>query len=240
MSWFASWFDSSYYHILYKNRDKKEAELFIENLIAKLQIKKGSKLIDIACGKGRHATYFNSLGLDVTGVDLSPNSIATATKNENATLQFTVHDMREVYKKNNFDIATNLFTSFGYFEKEEDEQKAINAMAKNLKSGGFLIIDFMNVKKVISNLLFSEQKTIDGITFNITREVKDVHIIKNIAITDGTKKQQFQEKVKTLTLADYSKLITNAGLKIIDIFGSYHLEGFDARTSDRLILICKK
>ena len=88
MSWFANWFDSSYYHILYKNRDEKEAELFIENLISKLQIKKGSKLIDIACGKGRHATYFNSLGLDVVGVDLSPNSIAAATKNENATLQF--------------------------------------------------------------------------------------------------------------------------------------------------------
>ena len=240
MSWFANWFDSSYYHILYKNRDEKEAELFIENLITKLQIKKESKLIDIACGKGRHATYFNSLGLDVTGVDLSPNSIATATKNENATLQFAVHDMREVYKKNNFDIATNLFTSFGYFEKEEDEQKAINAMAKNLKSGGFLIIDFMNVKKVITNLVPNEQKTIDNIVFNITRKVENGHIIKDIEIIDGTEKQHFQEKVKAITLADYSEFISNAGLKIIDIFGNYKLDSFEDNIADRLILICKK
>ena len=240
MSWFANWFDSSYYHILYKNRDEKEAELFIENLITKLQIKKESKLIDIACGKGRHATYFNSLGLDVTGVDLSPNSIATATKNENATLQFAVHDMREVYQKNSFDIATNLFTSFGYFEKVEDEQKAINAMASNLKSEGILIIDFMNVKKVIKNLVPKEQKTIDNIVFNITRKVENGHIIKDIEIIEGDKKQYFQEKVKALTLTDYSEFITTAGLKIFNIFGNYKLENFNATFSDRLILICKK
>ena len=240
MSWFANWFDSSYYHILYKNRDEKEAELFIENLITKLQIKKESKLIDIACGKGRHATYFNSLGLDVTGVDLSPNSIATATKNENATLQFAVHDMREVYQKNSFDIATNLFTSFGYFEKVEDEQKAINAMASNLKSEGILIIDFMNVKKVITNLVPKEQKTIDNILFNITRKVENGHIIKDIEIIEGDKKQYFQEKVKALTLTDYSEFITTAGLKIFNIFGNYKLENFNATFSDRLILICKK
>ena len=85
MSWFVNWFDSPYYHTLYKNRDEKEAQVFIDNLVHHLQIKKGSKLIDIACGKGRHATYFNSLGLDVVGVDLSPNSIASAKKNENNT-----------------------------------------------------------------------------------------------------------------------------------------------------------
>jgi ubiquinone/menaquinone biosynthesis C-methylase UbiE len=240
MSWFANWFDSPYYHTLYKNRDEKEAQVFIDNLVQHLQIPKGNKLIDIACGKGRHATYFNSLGLDVLGVDLSPNSIASATKNEKATLQFSVHDMREVYQENRFDVVTNLFTSFGYFDDNNDEQKAINAMASNLKSGGVLIIDFMNVKKVIANLVLKEQKTIDGIIFNITRKVEAGHIIKDISITNGAEKQHFQEKVKAITLADYSEFITTAGLKIIDIFGNYKLEDFNTKTSDRLILICKK
>ena len=240
MSWFVHWFDSPYYYTLYKNRDEKEAQAFIDNLVQHLQITKGSKLIDIACGKGRHATYFNSLGLDVVGVDLSPNSIASATKNANATLQFSVHDMREVYQENSFDVVTNLFTSFGYFEENTDEQKAINAMASNLKSEGVLIIDFMNVKKVIANLVASEQKTIDGITFDISRKIEAGHIIKDIQITDGAIKQHFQEKVKALTLDDFSNFISKAGLKIIDIFGNYKLEDFNAITSDRLILICKK
>jgi ubiquinone/menaquinone biosynthesis C-methylase UbiE len=240
MSWFINWFDSPYYHILYKNRDEKEAKFFIENLVQYLRLKKSSKLLDIACGKGRHATYFNSLGFDVIGVDLSPNSITSAKENENATLQFAVHDMREVYQENRFDVVTNLFTSFGYFEKDEDEQKAINAMASNLKKEGFLVIDFMNAKKIMVNLVASEQKTIDDITFDINRKVSNQFIIKDIHITDSKKKHHFQEKVKALTLADFSDFITNAGLKIIDIFGNYKLEEFNAQTSDRLILICKK
>ena len=86
MSWFANWFDSEYYHVLYKNRDEKEAEFFIENLVQYLNFQKRRKLLDIACGKGRHATYFNSLGFDVVGVDLSSNSITTAKKYKNETL----------------------------------------------------------------------------------------------------------------------------------------------------------
>jgi cyclopropane fatty-acyl-phospholipid synthase-like methyltransferase len=240
MSWFANWFNSSYYHTLYKNRDEKEAQGFIDNLVQHLQIPKGSKLIDIACGKGRHVTYFNSLGFDVVGIDLSPNSIASAKKNENATLQFEVHDMRKIYQKNHFDVVTNLFTSFGYFDNVQDEQKAIDAMGSNLKSEGLLIIDFMNVKKAIINLLSSEQKTIDGIFFSIKRKVKEGYIIKDIAITDGTIKQKYQEKVKAITLANFTELINKSGLKIIDIFGNYKLEDFNTETSDRLILICKK
>ena len=240
MSWFENWFDSPYYHTLYKNRDEREAQVFIDNLIDYLQIPKGSKLIDIACGKGRHAKYFNQKGMDVVGVDLSPNSINTAKKDENKNLQFSVHDMRENYQEETFDVVTNLFTSFGYFEDNKDEQKAINAMASNLKEEGLLIIDFMNAKKVIDHLVLNEQKTIDGIQFEITRQVKDGYILKDIRITDGEEQQQFQEKVKAITLADYSEFITNAGLKIIDIFGNYKLDNFDEEISDRLILICKK
>ena len=240
MSWFAHWFDSQYYYTLYKNRDEKEAQVFIDNLIDYLQIPKGSKLIDIACGKGRHAKYFNKKGMDVVGVDLSQNSINTAKKDENKNLQFSVHDMRENYQENSFDVVTNLFTSFGYFEDNKDEQKAINEMANNLKKEGILIIDFMNAKKVIANLVLNEQKTINNIQFDIKRQVKDGFILKDIRITDEKKEQQFQEKVKAITLADYYEFITNAGLKIIDIFGNYKLDNFDEKISDRLILICKK
>jgi len=98
----------------------------------------------------------------------------------------------------------------------------------------------MNVKKVIANLVASEQKTIDGITFDISRKIEAGHIIKDIQITDGAIKQHFQEKVKALTLADFSEFITNANLRIIDIFGNYKLEDFNATNSDHLILICKK
>ena len=98
----------------------------------------------------------------------------------------------------------------------------------------------MNVKNVMANLVASEIKIIDDITFDISRKVKNQHVIKDIHISDSKTKHHFQEKVKALTLADFSELITHARLKIIDIFGNYKLEEFNTQTSDRLILICKK
>ena len=240
MKWFADWFNSPYYHILYKDRDQREAQHFIDNLITYLQIKKESKLIDIACGKGRHATYFNKLGFDVVGLDLSKNSITTAKQNENERLQFFTHDMRKTFKENSFHVVTNLFTSFGYFDNDKDEQEAVNAMSDNLKSDGILIIDFMNVKKVIAHLVESEQKQIQDITFNISRKFENDYITKDISFSDKGEKYHFQEKVKAITLSDFSDFISNAGLKIIDIFGNYKLEDFNATRSERLILICKK
>ena len=75
-----NWFDTKFYHILYKNRDHKEAELFIENLIDKLKIKKNSKVLDLACGRGRHSIFLNKKGMIVTGFDSSENNILEAKK----------------------------------------------------------------------------------------------------------------------------------------------------------------
>ena len=240
MSWFKDWFNSEYYHILYKDRDTKEAQNFIDNLIKNLNIKKNSKIIDIACGKGRHAKYLNQQGMDVIGIDISPESIKHAKKHENPGLKFRVQDMRYIYKEDEFDIATNLFTSLGYFDNYDDEKKAINAMSVSLKKGGLLIIDFMNVEKTSRNLITSEIKQIKNITFNIKRSIKNNHIIKKISFSDNQREYLFTEKVRRLDLITFSKLTSNAGLEITNTFGNYQLEKFDKKHSDRLILICKK
>ena len=148
--------------------------------------------------------------------------------------------MRKGYKANYFDLSINLFTSFGYFSNNQDDQDAINAMSSNLKENGILIIDFMNVNNVINNLLHKEKKIIQNIEFNIKREIKKNYIIKKIHIKDKKKNEVFQEKVKMLTLDDFLFLIKNANLKTIDIFGDYKLNPFNTQKSERLILVCKK
>ncbi|MBC7524978.1 MAG: methyltransferase domain-containing protein, partial [Flavobacterium sp.] len=114
-TWYASWFDSPYYHILYKDRNYREAQIFMDNLTRYLNLPEKAKVLDLACGKGRHSIYLNQLGFEVTGVDLSENSILEAKKNENESLHFNVHDMRNPFHQK-FDAIFNLFTSFGYFE----------------------------------------------------------------------------------------------------------------------------
>jgi SAM-dependent methyltransferase len=239
MKWFETWFDSKYYHILYKHRDEQEAIKFLDNITQYLNITKG-KILDVGCGKGRHAKYFNELGFNVVGIDLSLNSIAKAKLNETQNLKFYKFDMRNVFKENSFNLVTNLFTSFGYFDNSLDEQKTINAMVKNLKKDGILIIDFMNVKKIINNLVSKESKKINSVEFDITRELKDNYILKNITINDQDISLKFQEKVHALTLIDFSEMLQKASMSIVDIFGNYNLDNFNASQSERLILIARK
>ena len=240
MSWFKDWFNTKYYHILYKNRDFQEANLFISNLVNHLQISKDAKLLDLACGRGRHSIFLNGLGFDVEGVDLSEQSIETARKFESARLKFATHDMREIYKENHFSYVFNLFTSFGYFDDESENQKAVNAMFSNLKSNGILVIDFLNAEKVIKNLVPREVKSIDGIDFEITKKVENGFINKNINFSDEGKEYSFTESVKALCLEDFENYFKNAGFKIKSVFGDYNLNAFDVEHSDRLIFVCEK
>ena len=196
--WFAHWFDSPYYHILYKNRDYAEAELFIHKLIEFLDFKKEDKLLDLACGKGRHSVYLNRQGFDVEGVDLSPKSIHNAVQYANERLKFAIHDMRNVYREASFNYVLNLFTSFGYFKSEEENIQTICSAAKNLKKGGKLLIDFMSSKKVIADLVPYEEKTLEGIKFIIRKHLEDSHIIKEISFEVEGKVYSFEERVKAI------------------------------------------
>lgn len=235
-NWFTSWFDTPYYHILYKDRDYDEALIFMKKLTSLLKLKKGQTILDLACGKGRHAISLNELGFDVTGIDLSPESILYAKDYENKNLHFDVHDMCKPYHKK-FDAVFNLFTSFGYFEKEEDNFRTLTAIKSNLNPNGKAVIDFMNVNYVISNLVEKETKTIDKITFHINRYVKDGYIVKDISFKDNNETYFFTEKVKALTLEDFQAYFKKAGIELLFTFGDYNLSPYDREQSPRLILI---
>lgn len=236
--WYASWFDTPYYHILYKERNYREAQIFMDNLTHYLNLPEKAKVLDLACGKGRHAIYLNQLGYDVIGADLSENSIAEANKNANETLHFVVHDKRIPFEEK-FDAIFNLFTSFGYFENEEDNLQTLIAIKESLSDYGFAVIDFMNVHTVLENLIPEETKEVDGITFQIKRYLADSFIIKEIDFVDQGREYHFEEKVKAYTLDDFKRMMEQAGIYLLDTFGDYKLKKFHKSTSERLIMIFK-
>jgi len=238
--WFSEWFNSPYYHVLYKNRDEKEAEYFLTNLINYLKLKPQQHIIDLACGKGRHSIFLNQAGLKVTGVDLSENSIEFAKLYENANLKFNVSDLRNLPYQNEFDVALNLFTSFGYFNCEQTNIDVLFQIKKALKPNGILLIDFFNAVKVLNNLVVDESKTIDGIHFKITRLVKNGLLIKTIAFHDLGIDYLFHEKVQVLNLNHFESMLKHAGFSLINTFGDYQLNGFVKNESDRLILLAQK
>ncbi len=240
VEWFSSWFNSPYYHLLYSNRDEVEAKLFLDKLMEYFLPEKADVFLDLACGKGRHSQYLNAKGFDVIGMDLSPESIGSAKSMENETLQFYTHDMRVPHYVNHFDYVLNLFTSFGYFDNPKDDYKVIKAIATALKTNGVLLIDYMNVKKVIANLKSNETKVIGGVSFEITRSYSSGFIVKTIQVQDKNENYQFEERVRAFTLEHFEQLLLANNLKVVNLFGSYELEDFNEQKSDRLIIVATK
>ena len=231
------WFDSDYYHVLYKNRDYSEARNFIYNIIEYIDLKKGSQILDLACGIGRHSIYLDKIGFKVVGTDKSPNNIKKAKASHNQSLSFLQMEMIDDtnYK---YDCIFNLFTSFGYVNHDYN-LKTIKNIERQLKDDGIVVIDFMNTLFVKNNLVIEETKVIDDLSFKIKRRSDGKHIYKEIKFNDK-KDYFFQEKVMDLSLNDFENYLKRYNLKIIKTFGDYNLNEFDIKNSERLVMVIKK
>jgi SAM-dependent methyltransferase len=239
--WFSTWFDSPYYHLLYHDRNQAEAQAFLDTLLTRLHPKPQARLLDFACGKGRHSIYLSERGYDVTGIDLSAESIAAAQRHAHQHLHFAVHDMREPLPFGPFDFIFNLFTSFGYFQHESENVLALRNATAALRPGGKLVIDFLNTERTVRELVAHEQKTVNGITFQLRRHLDRDFIVKEIDFrTADSQKLHFEERVRALSRERFEEYFLLAGLRLVDVLGDYQLRPYDEASSPRMIFILKK
>lgn len=240
--WFKDWFNSPYYHQLYFNRDEKEAAAFIDKLIGYLRPSLLSLMLDVACGKGRHSVHLAEKGFDVTGIDLSEDSIQEAKKSETETLHFYRHDMRLPFWINYFDYAFNFFTSFGYFNTRREHDNAIRTISQSLKPNGVFVMDYLNVHYAEDHLIHQFEKEIDGINYFITKWFDETHFYKKIVVEDEALKEPlvYTERVAKFSLGDFTEMFAYQGLQIQEVFGDYNFNSYDVRKSPRLMIIAKK
>lgn len=240
MEWFESWFDTPYYHLLYNNRDYTEAENFITKLTEDLDLPKSSKIIDLACGKGRHSVFLNKMGYDVLGLDLSQQSIDFDIQFENESLQFKVHDMRNPIDSEPVDAVFNLFTSFGYFDSENDDKNVFQSVHNVLKTDGYFVLDYLNEEYVKRVIVPETTVHREGIDFHITKRIENRYIIKDIRFEDKGQSFHFFEKVKLHTLDTIKNYAEECGFERIKIWGDYQLNDFQKEISPRCINLFKK
>lgn len=237
--WFRHWFGSLYYDLLYSHRNAEEAELFLSALIAKLQAPSKASILDLACGKGRHSVFLHSLGYEVVGIDLSQASIAHAKTFERDGLHFETADMRYFDLKKKFDCILNLFTSFGYFEKLEDNIRVLEQVKSHLKPGGLFVLDYFNADLVKQTAEQDHSVTKSGIEFKIHKSVQKDFVVKNIIVNDNNCSNQYEERVQLLQFNQLEEMLKTAGLTPIFRFGNYQLETFIPDKSERLIIIAR-
>jgi len=241
-AWYKDWFNSPFYHKLYFERDDIEAAHFIRQLIDHLQPATGSRMLDVACGKGRHSKILASMGFNVTGIDISFDNIKYAKQFETVNLDFFVHDMRLPFWGNYFNYAFNFFTSFGYFKTRREHDDAIRTIARSLKPGGVFVIDYLNVHFSEDNLLHHETKLVNGTTYDIHRWDDETHFFKKIMVSDPslTEPYEYTEKVAKFNLGDFTDMLSFQELQVEEVFGDYKFSSYDTRKTPRLIIMARK
>jgi SAM-dependent methyltransferase len=238
--WFKDWFNTSYYHLLYDHRDESEAETFMDNLITYLNIEPKAKILDLGCGKGRHSHYLSNKGYEVTGIDLSEESIAAASEILKPNLSFKVGDMREDFDIKPQDYIFNLFTSFGYFDIESQNIQVLTNVYNNLNTNGVAVFDYMNTLNPTLINLGRDEVTKNGVLFRTNKFIENRCICKLIEITDGLKNFSFRERVKLYDKNWWIENLKSVGFEIIAIKGAYDLSELNDENSNRAIFIVRK
>jgi SAM-dependent methyltransferase len=236
-NWFIDWFASDFYQTVYNHRNISDANKLIELIISKTNLNKKSWVLDAACGFGRHSQIFAEKYMNVVGFDLSKTLLLRAKENlidlDNSFL--FRGDIRNVFLKKKFDLISNLFTSFGYFESDEENFSFVKNSTKFIKEDGFFVFDYFNQFYLEKNLIPSSEKEVNGIKISEKREIKNKRIVKEIVIKNG-KTDKFYESVKLYSKDEIIDHFGKYGYQHRFIFGDYDGNNFDEELSERLVI----
>lgn len=218
MEWFEEWFGEEYLR-LYPHRDDTEAERAVDLIRRNVPFQPGWRVLDVACGAGRHARAFEAAGASCTGLDLSLTLLRVAS--QVTTVPLIRADMRQLpIRAGSMDLTVNLFTSFGYFDHDAEHTAALDEMIATVRPGGWFVIDFLNPAAVRRQLVPEETLQLGESTVRVSRSVSPDgrYVCKNIRAAKG---RQFRERVRLFEPEQMSEMLGAAGVIVRLRFGDY-------------------
>lgn len=234
--WFRDWFGEEYL-ALYPHRDEREAQEAVELYREVVGPQPGSRILDLACGAGRHLRELRAAGLDATGLDLSMVLLRTG-RSRAASDPLVRGDMRALpFSGRAFEGLTSFFTSFGYFADPVDDRRVLLEMARVLAPGGAFMLDFLNEARVRRELVPEDSRETEGQRVVQVRKISKGVVVKEIRIepADGGEIRRFEERVRLYTCEELVDLLAEVGLVSEHRFGDYRGACFETG-SPRLIL----
>ncbi len=241
--WFEDWFNTKEYLNVYRHRNEQDAKKLVDLILQNVNIPAGSKVLDMACGTGRHSVIFSKKGFQVTAVDLSKNLLKIAKDSaEEAGLKinFVHSDLRSFCVTSKFNLAVNLFTSFGYFEDECDNFKILENAYNLLFENGYFVIDFFNKRYIENNLIPESADTVFDKKIIQKRSIEGNRVEKQIIIKRNGSEKLFHESVRLYCKDELFNALKSKGFKIRKFFGDSSGKSFDLESSPRIIIIAQK
>lgn len=242
---FLPWYEESFgddYLLIYRHRDYKGAAEEVHQMIEWLDLPQAAAILDLCCGTGRHSIALAEAGFQVTGLDLSKKLLQEAQLHDSEhQVRFIQGDMRSIPVTGPFDGIVNLFTSFGYFEQDAENEKVIHEMARVLAIGGKFIVDYLNPAYVIRNLIPYTARSYEETSIQEYRFIHHHAVCKTVVLTDGyTKPRRHEERVQLYGLDQFKHMFACAGLTLEQVYGDYAGSAYDKLHSARLIMVgCK-
>jgi SAM-dependent methyltransferase len=233
MEWFEEWFGEEYLR-LYPHRDDAEAGRAVALISRTVPFQPGWRVLDVACGAGRHARAFGAAGARCVGLDLSETLLRLAQQVTTAPLVRA--DMRYLpIRPGSMDLTVNLFTSFGYFDQDAEHAAALGEMVSTVRPGGWFVIDFLNPAVVRRQLVPEETIELSGSVVKVSRSVSPDgrYVCKNIRVSGG---RQFRERVRLFEPEQMTAMLEAAGVTVRFRFGDYDAEPLSSNSARTILM----
>jgi len=245
--WFKDWFASDQYLNVYKHRDESDAIKLLTLISQHISIPKDKLILDAACGAGRYTNLLLKSGYKAIGFDLSLPLLKKAKldleqSDQKDVVKENVYfrtDIRSVGLKKKFILILNVFTSFGYFNTDNENFRFIRDSVNFLRSDGYFVFDYLNKHYVINNLVEHSEKQTEDYLVRETRSIKENKVVKEIELEKDNQTKQFVESVALYSDSDIQKVFEAAGYKLLNKFGDYEGSEFNEQESSRLIMVLK-
>lgn len=235
MAWFQEWFGQEYLE-LYSYRDAGEARqqvAFFRKRFGKVR----GRILDLACGTGRHMHELRRAGYKAIGCDLSATLLRRGIA-EHGSMPVARADMRVLpFRNASFGGLVNFFTSFGYFSSAAENLHVVHEMSRVLKPKAVFLFDYLNVRLELQRMIERERRTTPFGDALIERWFDSSDRSFNKRITIGGRR--YLERVRGYDLDEITMMFTSCELRIDDVLGDFRGSGFRS-SSPRMILVGRR
>jgi ubiquinone/menaquinone biosynthesis C-methylase UbiE len=244
MPWWDVYFGELYLRMFAMILTPERTDQEVAGIMTMLNLRPGAQLLDLCCGQGRHAVSLGRIGCRVTGLDRSAYLLGQAkraAKEEGVGVHWVLGDMRRLPWRERFDACINVFTAFGYFENEAENEAVLVQVRQVLRPGGVFFLDVSNRDYYLLRLwpqawrrhgqaIILEDTHFDPLTSRFTMTFTWV---------EGDRRESLTHSVRHYTATELAGMLRRAGLTPMAFYGDFDGSPFELY-SKRLIVVAKR